>query len=96
MKVRLIEAQRAADNDAIESEKGFGAWHLRRTITSYAVLLMLASSFAVSLAAAVGLLRGDVALLTVLVEHAATIFMTWSGLVSGGGAVKDAVAAWRK
>ena len=96
VKVWLLEAQRAADNDAVEREKGFGAWHMRRTITSYVVLVMLASSFGVALAAAVGLVRGDVALLTILVGHAVTIFMTWNGLVSGGRAVKDAVAAWRR
>ncbi len=96
IRVWEIEAKRAASNDAVESEKGFGAWQMRRSITSYVVLLMLAASFGAALAAALGLVRGDVALLTVLVGHAVTIFMTWNGLVSGGRAVKDAVSAWRR
>lgn len=96
VKVWLIDAQRLADNDAAEREKGFGAWHMRRTITSYVVLLMLVASFGAALAAGVNLIRADIALLTALVGHAVTIFMTWNGLVSGGRAVKDAVAAWRR
>lgn len=90
-----IEAKRAADNDAAERERGFGAWQTRRTVTSYAVLLMLVASFGAALASAVGVIRADVALLTVLVGHGVTLFMAWNGLVSGGRAVKDAVQAWR-
>lgn len=96
IRVWEIEAQRAADNDAAEREKGFGAWQTRRTITSYVVLTMLATSFGAALAAGVNLVRADIALLTALVGHAVTIFMTWNGLISGGRAVTDAVKAWRR
>lgn len=94
-RIWAIEAQRAADNDAAEREKGFGAWQTRRTVTSYVVLIMLVASFGAALAAGVNVIRADIALLTALVGHAVTIFMTWNGLVSGGRAVKDAVREWR-
>lgn len=95
IQVWQIEAQQAADNDAAEREKGFGTWQARRTITSYVVLIMLVASFGAALAAGVNVIRADIALLTALVGHAVTIFMTWNGLVSGGRAVKDAVREWR-
>ncbi len=90
-----IEAQRAADNDRVEAERGFGAWQMRRTITHYAVLLILIASFGAALAGALGLVTADLALLGALVGHATLIFMSWNGLVSGGRAVKDAVLAYR-
>jgi hypothetical protein len=89
------EVERAAKNDSIEAEKGFGAWHLRRTVTTYAVLAMLCSSFMAALAGALGWVKADTSILMVLVGHGVTIFMAWNGLVSGGRAVTDAVKAYR-
>lgn len=89
------EIARATQNDAVEAEKGFGAWQLRRTITTYVVLSMLAASFFAALASSLNLIRADTALLTALVSHAVTIFIGWNGLVSGGRAVTDAVKAWK-
>lgn len=93
--VRLWEAQiaRARANDEAEAESGFGAWSMRRTVTTYAVLLMLIASFSVALAGSTGLLKADTALVMQLVGHAVTIFMAWNGLVSGGRAVTDALKA---
>lgn len=91
----LAEAHRATRNDAAEAEKGFGAWQARRTVTTYLLLVMLAASFFATLASALGLIRADVAQLTVLVGHSVTLFMAWNGLVSGGRAVTDAVKAWK-
>lgn len=88
-----LEVQRAASNDAVEAEKGFGAWQMRRTITTYLILAMLGASFFASLAAALGLLRGDIAALGNLVAIAATLFGGWNGLVSGGRALTDIVRA---
>lgn len=90
-----IEAQRAADNDAREAERGFGAWQVRRTVTTYAVLVILISSFGAALLSALGIVRGDIAALGSLVGHAVAIFMAWNGLVSGGRAASDVVKAYR-
>lgn len=95
IKLWQIEAQRAADNDRIEAERGFGAWSARRTVTTYAVLLMLVASFGASLLGALGVIRADMAVLSALVGHGVTLFMAWNGLVSGGRAAADAVRAWR-
>lgn len=89
------EIDRAAKNDGIEAEKGFGAWHMRRTVTTYTVLALLASSFFAALSGALGLIKADVTILMTLVGHGTTLFMAWNGLVSGGRAVTDAVKAYR-
>lgn len=89
------EVQRAADNDKVEAERGFGAWSLRRTVTTYAVLAMVTSAFGAAMAAALGLVSADTAILGNLVAHGVTMFMAWNGLVSGGRAVTDAARAWR-
>jgi hypothetical protein len=84
---------REAANDQAEAEKGFGAWQMRRTVTTYSVLAMLCGSFFATLAAALGLIRADTALLASLVTHAVTLFMAWNGLVSGGRALTDIATA---
>ncbi len=95
--VALLNAQvqRAASNDAVEAEKGFGAWQMRRTITTYLVLAMLGTSFFANLLAALGLLRGDLVALGGLVTIAATLFGGWNGLISGGRAATDFARAWK-
>lgn len=93
--VWTAQIARATANDAIEAEKGFGAWAMRRTVTTYAVLAMLAASFFAALAAALGFVKADPALLMILVGHGVTLFMAWNGLVSGGRAVTDAVKAYK-
>jgi hypothetical protein len=89
------EVARAASNDAVEAEEGFGAWQTRRTVTTYLILSMLAASFFAALGIAMGMLRGDIALVTALVGHAVAIFMAWNGLISGGRAVTDMIKTYK-
>ena len=90
------EIARAAANDAVEAEKGFGAWAMRRTVTTYLILAMLGSSFFAALAATLGIItikEASLSLLIGLVGSAGTWFMAWNGLVSGGRALTDVAKA---
>lgn len=90
-----IEAQRAADAEKAEIERGFGSWQARRTLTTYLLLVMFAVAFFASLGAALGLWRADGAILTTLVTTAATAWGAWQVTLSGTKGLTEAARAWR-
>lgn len=90
-----IEAQRAADAERAEIERGFGSWQARRTVTTYLLLGLFAVSFVASLGAALGLWRADGAVLSMLVTTAATVWGAWQVTLSGTKGITEAVRAWR-
>jgi hypothetical protein len=88
-RVALIEAERASKAQDAEIEKGFGSWQMRRDITTYSLLAMFLTGFVATGAVALGLLRGDVAVLSSLVTTAATAWGAFQITLSGGRALTD-------